>query len=90
MIYSKPLITSELGSGVNFVNQSNVTGLSVPPKNPQALASAIEMLLNNKEMKKQKGESAYQRFLQHFLLDHVLQLSQSLYEQDQIKQRKVA
>lgn len=53
LIYERPAISTELGTGTSFVNEHNVTGLVVPPANPQALRAAMELLL--------KDETLYQR-----------------------------
>jgi rhamnosyl/mannosyltransferase len=41
-----PCITTELGTGTSWVVQDGVTGLVVPPRDPQSLADAIRDLLD--------------------------------------------
>jgi glycosyltransferase involved in cell wall biosynthesis len=50
----KPVIASRVG-GFPEVIDHNVTGLLVPPKNEVALASAIESLLNDEQLRNQFG-----------------------------------
>jgi rhamnosyl/mannosyltransferase len=55
--YAKPLVTTSIpGSGVAFVNQEGVTGLSVPPGDAPALASALSRLLADPELRRDMGE----------------------------------
>ncbi len=70
MQFKKPLITTKIpGSGVNFVNINNETGLTVPIKDSKSLANAIENLYNNLELCKKLGENAYIRFKNNFTID---------------------
>jgi len=42
-----PVVGTELGTGTTFVNRHGETGLVVPPKDPAALANAINRLLGD-------------------------------------------
>lgn len=66
MSFSKPLITCNVNSGMNFVNQHSVTGLVVEPSNPCALSDAINFLLNNSKISRKFGLAARSRFLELF------------------------
>ncbi|NUM54005.1 MAG: glycosyltransferase [Candidatus Hydrogenedentes bacterium] len=57
----KPVVATTLGTGVEFVNQHGTTGLNVPPRNPEALASAINRLLADAALRTQMGAAAKQR-----------------------------
>lgn len=61
-IYAKPLITCEIGTGTTYVNAKGVTGLVVPPNDPQALASAMQQLGNDPLLAKQMGQAARARY----------------------------
>lgn len=61
-IYAKPLITCEIGTGTTYVNEKWVTGLVVPPNDPQALASAMQQLDNDPSLSKQMGQAARARY----------------------------
>lgn len=65
-MFSKPMISCEIGSGTSYVNQHGVTGLVVPPESPQDLAVAIERLARNPEMARTMGLAARQRYEQLF------------------------
>jgi glycosyltransferase involved in cell wall biosynthesis len=47
LIFGKPLISTEIGTGTSFVNRHQVTGLVVPPNDARALRQAIEQLMND-------------------------------------------
>ncbi len=76
-----PCITSELGTGTSFVVQHGVTGLVVPPRDPQALKEAIQTLLDDPEARRRMGEAGRERARREFspalLLDRVM----GVYEQ---------
>jgi rhamnosyl/mannosyltransferase len=57
----KPVVATTLGTGVEFVNLHNQTGLNVPPRDPIALAEAINILLENPEQRRAMGEFAKKR-----------------------------
>jgi rhamnosyl/mannosyltransferase len=57
----KPVVATALGTGVEFVNLHNQTGLNVPPRDPVALAEAINILLENPEQRRAMGEFARRR-----------------------------
>ena len=52
--------------GVREVIEHGVTGLLVPPRDPQALAQALEQLLHNPAQAQQWGHAARQRALSEF------------------------
>jgi len=45
MAAGRPVVSTELGTGTSFVNQDGVTGLVVPPRDPEALAAALNRLI---------------------------------------------
>jgi len=62
----KPVVSSALPTGVSWVNQHGVTGLCVPPRNSQALTSAIRRLLENASMRQDMGEAGHSRVEKEF------------------------
>ena len=50
----------------SFVNQDGKTGIVVPPKNPQALAKAINTLLDNPALREKYGSYAKERVKREF------------------------
>lgn len=67
MYFGKPAITFTIpGSGVNYVNINEVTGLECPNRDVKAYAKTLEKLAVNKELRTQYGENARQRVLDNF------------------------
>jgi glycosyltransferase involved in cell wall biosynthesis len=69
----KPIVTTEIpGSGVPWVNEHGTTGLNVEPKNPAALASAIEEILNNASLQQRFSFAARARFQSLFTRERMV------------------
>jgi len=63
LYFGKPLVTTNVeGSGMNYVNIHNETGLVVSPKDPKALAKTINMILSDKNLYSQFSKNAKERF----------------------------
>lgn len=63
-----PSVVTDVGGNTEAVIDG-VTGIVVPPHNPQALASAIHRLLLNPLLRQQMGSSARQRFINNFEIE---------------------
>lgn len=61
-LYSKPLISSEIGTGTTYINIHRETGLVVPPSDPAALRRAMDEIWQHPEQAKRYGEAAHNRF----------------------------
>jgi len=66
MACGKLCVSTDLPTGVPFVNQNGKTGIIVPPKNPQTLAKAINTLLDNPALRKKYGKYAKERVKREF------------------------
>jgi rhamnosyl/mannosyltransferase len=80
MIYGKPLVTTELGTGTSYVNLHEKTGYVVPPANPEALAWAINKLISNQELRHAMGNYAYLRVKNEFNIERCLERYRELYK----------
>jgi rhamnosyl/mannosyltransferase len=69
MACGKPVICTELGTGTTFINQHQKTGIVVEPNNPNALANAINLLLDNPDLRKQYGQAGFKRVEKYFSVD---------------------
>lgn len=72
MICGKPVINTSLPSGVPCVSIDGKTGITVPPKNPKALAAAVNLLAHNKELREKLGENARSRAMECFNEEDVI------------------
>jgi rhamnosyl/mannosyltransferase len=54
----KPCVSTELGTGTSYANLDGVTGLVVPPRNPEALARALHTILEDADLKNRLSEQA--------------------------------
>jgi len=61
-MFSKPMITCEIGTGTTYVNLNRKTGLSVPPADPAALGSAMRQLWSDDSLVASYGAEARKRF----------------------------
>ncbi|MGA9771226.1 MAG: glycosyltransferase [Blastocatellia bacterium] len=80
MACGKPVINTNLDSGVPFVSLHGETGLTVPPRDPDALALAINLLLDRDDLRAQYGRAARLRAQQEFGLDCMVSRTLQLYE----------
>jgi glycosyltransferase involved in cell wall biosynthesis len=62
----KPMISCEIGTGTSFINVDGMTGLVVPPRSPEALATAMKKLIGNQSLCETMGRSARSRYEQLF------------------------
>ncbi|KTS36749.1 MULTISPECIES: glycosyltransferase [Pantoea] len=78
-MFSKPLISSEIGTGTSWINIHHETGIVIPPSDPNALAIALDTLWANSDLAKIYGERAYQRYREHFTGVKMVSAYQDLY-----------
>lgn len=80
MACGKPAICTEIGTGTTFVNQNEVTGLVVPPRNIKLLAEAMNKLITNKELRKQFGCQGKERALKEFTAEIMVSKTYKIYQ----------
>jgi rhamnosyl/mannosyltransferase len=80
MACHKPVVSCELGNGVTYVNRHGTTGLVVPPRNPEALANAINMLLADVGLRHRMGEAGHARAMEEFTAAHMCTSTLAVYE----------
>lgn len=65
-MYGKPMICSEIGTGTSYINQHQVSGLVVPPKDALAMRAAMTELWGSSALADRFGVAARERYLQMF------------------------
>jgi len=68
----KPVISTEVGTGTSWVNVHGQTGLVVPPRDPPALALAINRLLSDDRLRAQMGHAARVRAHEEFTVERMI------------------
>lgn len=79
MYFGKPAVTFTIpGSGVNYVNLKDETGLEVPNSDPKAYAEALRCLAEDPELRTRLGAAAKKRVENLFLTETFRRNIQSL------------
>ncbi|MDE6540120.1 MAG: glycosyltransferase [Ruminococcus sp.] len=73
MIYGKPVINTNLPSGVPCVSIHEKTGITVMPYDTHELANAINILRKNKSLREKMGQNAQKRVLDYFNEKNIIQ-----------------
>lgn len=77
----RPVVATRLGTGVEYVNEDGRTGLNVPPKDADALAEAINRLLENESARDTMGAYARERVKTLFNAESLARTEYELYKQ---------
>lgn len=75
----RPIITTDM-PGCREVVRDGVNGLLVPPKDPVALAGAIEALLKNKTLRAAMSQSSRETAVREFGVEDVIEKTLDLYQ----------
>jgi glycosyltransferase involved in cell wall biosynthesis len=78
---AKPVVSTRLNNGVDFVNQDGITGYTVTPSSVDELAQALNKLLADPALRHKLGQQALQRALQEFSLEALRSKTLAVYEQ---------
>jgi len=77
----KPVVSTDLPSGVPWVNREGETGLIVPPGDSGALAAALRRLLKDEALRRAMGERARARAAEVFDADRMAAQTLGVYHE---------
>jgi glycosyltransferase involved in cell wall biosynthesis len=75
-----PVVATRVG-GVPEVVVDGVTGLLVPPRDPEAFSKAILKLLQDPDLRQKMGQAGRERVMEHFSAERMVQDTEALYQQ---------
>lgn len=79
MSFGKPLLTTSInGSGIGWVNKNGFTGITVPPRNSKAIATAAKDICNGGNYEDYSA-NAYRRLNENFLKEKMINKIVQLY-----------
>jgi len=79
VIASHAVVATRVG-GVPELVEDGVTGFLVPPKDPDALAGALQKLIADPELRRRMGQAGRKKALKEFTLDHMLREIERVYQ----------
>lgn len=79
MASGKPVVNTNLATGVTSVSLDGLTGVTVPRADPEALGKAINDFLNNPVRSAAYGRAGQERVQQHFSLQAMARQTLALY-----------
>ncbi len=83
MSFAKPVVATIVpGSGVSWVNADRLSGFNVAPRDPRALARALNVLVCNPALARRLGEYGRRRFEELFTRARMCERLQRIYRGD--------
>lgn len=80
MACGKPVISTELGTGVSYVNKDGVSGLVVEPNNVDTLTAALKKIFDDDILREQLGRGARERIEREFTHELWLERMDAFYQ----------
>ena len=81
MACAKPVVSTRLGTGVDFVNVDNITGYTVQPGDAERLSDALNRLVRDENLRACFGEAARMRAEVEFSLPTMGERTLALYRE---------
>lgn len=80
MACGKPVVSSDLPTGVTYVNRHEHTGIVVPPADADSLARGISLMLDRPDLCLKYGENAQKRVKKEFSIEIMVEKIHRIYE----------
>ena len=80
MAYGKPVINTNLPSGVPYVSLDGITGLTVPPSDSKALSAAMQWMVDHESERMEMGRKARERVEECYRMEDMLNGVLKVYE----------
>ena len=81
MIHRRPIVSTDIpGSGVPWVNKNGITGITVPPRDSEALAKAIKEICTDKILHQYYSQQARERYEKMFRMENMIDKTILLYK----------
>jgi glycosyltransferase involved in cell wall biosynthesis len=80
MALGKPVVGTNIGGTTEQI-EDEVTGVLVPPRDPDAMARALARLLEDKSLREKMGEAGRQRFEKNFEFEPFYKKIRQVYEE---------
>jgi glycosyltransferase involved in cell wall biosynthesis len=74
-----PIVTTDVGESRHVIEEGR-SGRIVRPRDPAGMADALDVLVDQKELRQQVGRSAKQDFVDNFIVDKMIARYQEVYE----------
>ena len=81
MMFGKPVINTNLPTGVPWVSLNGITGLTVDVRNAEQLTAAINTLFNQPEICNEMGRNARKRVDEIFTMESMIKNYEGLYHE---------
>ena len=81
MLCGRPCVSTDLGTGVSWVNQDEHTGLIVKPGDVDHLRQALVRLLGDPDLRVRLGAGARARVLSQFTAERMCSATRTLYQE---------
>ena len=86
MQFKVPVVASMInGSGIDWVNKNNYSGINVEKRNPKSIASGIKKICSSKKIYDGFSERAYLRYLEKFTKNKMNNSLQNIYKKVLLK-----
>ena len=81
MASGKPVINTQIDSGVPYVSLDGITGITVEPRSSEAMAAALNRLFDDPELRRRMGQAGRHRVQTEFNLELMVRRTMEIYEQ---------